>query len=243
MGYSRLKKSTVFETRCEDVSIVYDQFTRFCKHKANTNIWKINEDEAVDLAHDTIEKALNSAKNKDVDHKNHQIMSYLIGSCKRNLFDLYKSRYCRNSVKIKQVSYEGSQDRKSDAEKVNMYQFYKRDVHPLNAMIFMEIEAAFKEVFLELDQLDQKIWCLCYENRMSKKKMAENLGVNSNTFNSRYFRLPAKIAQKMYQRGFENFAFTENDDVPNSSNLLHEGIDLHLERVPSRKRKASVSSK
>ncbi len=243
MGYSRLKQSTVFETRCEDVTRVYDQFTTFCEKKANTNTWKINDDEALDLAHDTIEKALKAAKNRDVDYKNHQIMSYLIGSCKRNLFDLYRSRYCRNAVRIKQVSYEGSQDRKSDAEKVNMYQLYKKDVHPLNALIFMEIKDAFNEVFFELDQLDQKIWCLCYENRMSKKKMAESLGVNSNTFCSRYHRLPAKIAKKMYQRGFENFEFTENDDVPNSSDLLHEGIDLHLERVPSRRRKASVSSK
>ncbi len=243
MGYSRLKQSTVFETRCEDVIQVHQQFTKFCEMNAKSRVWKISEADALDLAQETIEATLKAAKNKDVDHKNHQIMNYLIGASKRKLFDLYKSKYCRNAVKIKEYSLEGSQDQKSDDQKVNMYRLYQKDIHPLNAMIFMEIKENFEEVLSELDSLDQKIWYLCYENRTSKKKMAENLGVKSNTFNSRYHRLPAKIAKKMYARGFENFDFTENDDVPRGDDLVNEGVDLHLQRVPSRKRKASVSSK
>jgi hypothetical protein len=47
----------------------------------------------------------------------------------------------------------------------------------------------------------------------------------------------------MYARGFENFDVTENDDMPQDHDLVNEGVDLHLQRVPSRKRKASISSK
>ncbi len=238
MSYSRIKQPSVFETRCQDVLKIFDDFTKSCIRRAND--WQLRKDEAEDLAQESIRRVLEHAKNKVVDDANHCLNHLLNRTCFHVRMDMYNAKRFRNSVKIKEVLMKSSAEEIGNGPLANC--FYAPEPSPVNVLILYQIKEAMKKVLETLDPLDQAIWSLTCENKMKKKDMALCLGINSNTFNSRNLRLKLKIKAAIQAIDFEYFQYATNDDVQRSAYLINEGVDLHLERAPSRRRRNRMTN-
>lgn len=240
MSYSRIKQPSVFETRCQDVLKIFDDFTKSCIRRAK--YWQLQKDEAENIAQESIQRVLENAKNKVVDDEDHCLNRLLNKTCFRVRMDVYNAKRYRNSVKIKEVSMKSSAEEMGSGPIANY--FYAPEASQVNVLILYQINEAIKQVLETLDPLDQAIWSLtgAGEKKMKKKDMALCLGINSNTFNSRNLRLKLKIKAAIQAMDFEYFEYAANDDVQRSAYLINEGIDLHLERAPARRRKNSKTN-
>jgi DNA-directed RNA polymerase specialized sigma24 family protein len=233
MTFSRINQPSVFETRCQDVLRIFDDFRKSCIKRAT--YWHLTKADAEDIAQESIRKVLEHAKNKEVDDSNHCIHRLLNKTCFHVRMDMYNAKRVRNAVKIKEISMKSSTDEIGNGPLANS--FYAPEVDQVNVLILNQIKDIMDQVLENSPVIDRAIWSLVCEDQMNKKNMAICLGMKPNTFNSRHSNLRLKFKEAINAMHFEYFEYAANDDVHRSAYLINEGVDLHLERVASRKKK------
>jgi DNA-directed RNA polymerase specialized sigma24 family protein len=233
MSFSRINQPTVFETRSKEVIGIFDDFTKSCLKRAYH--WDLTKEEAEDLAQESIRRVLDHAKHREVDDHNHCLNRLLNKTCFNVRMDMYRAKRVRNAVKIKEISMRSSAEEIGNGPLANS--FYAPEVDQVNVLILNQIKEVMNQVLENSCILDRAIWSLVCEDQMKKKDMANCLGLNPDTFNSRHRNLRLKIKAAITAMNFEYFRYAANDDVHRSAYLINEGVDLHLERVASRKKK------